>query len=109
IRGSYVIDGAGLKAMGPDGTLAYCPDRQDGRGLILRAPDGRETLLVAGRPVSDVQVLGPTDAIWIDSPRGGPIDGTVRLPTVPPGRCYAPRRVVVAGRAWWLYGHEDAL
>lgn len=93
---------AGVIAAGRDGTLAYCRDRDVGRGFVLNGPDGRE-LDVGGVYVFDMHVLSPTSALWYD---GRGIDAVGRrLPrfACPPGRT---RLATVAGEDWLVYWSE---
>lgn len=97
---------AGLRDVGPDGTLAYCRDRQVGLGLILRALDGATTTLVTETAACrDVQVHNPTQATWI---QGGRIRSSYGDPVTPDGRCGVPRVVTLAGKRLLLYWHEDS-
>ena len=92
---------AGLLDVAPDGTLAFCANRQDGRGLILRALDGTQTVLVP--PVAacrDVQAHDASNATWT---QGGRIRSTYGDPTVPAGTCGVPRVVTRNGRRLLLY------
>lgn len=96
---------AGLLDVGPDGTLAYRRSHQAGRGLILRAQDGTETVIVPETAAChDVQVLSRTAAVWI---QGGRIHSTLPRPTTPDGTCGVPRTVFLpSGERWVLYFHR---
>lgn len=94
---------AGLKGVGPDGTLAYCPDRQDGRKLILRSLAGSEILLTQTATLS-VQVIDSHHAIWI---QGGKVWSSLGDPTTAPGPCWTPRTVVHEGKRFLLYYNEQ--
>lgn len=92
---------AGLHDVGPDGTLAFCADRQDGRGLILRGLDGTQTVLVP--PVTacrDVQVHDARNATWVQGER---IRSTYGDPVTPTGVCGVPRVVTRQGQRFLLY------
>jgi hypothetical protein len=54
---------AGLLGVGPDGAVAYVPDRQVGVGATVREQDGSEWRLSDG-VVRDLQLLGARRAIW---------------------------------------------
>jgi hypothetical protein len=95
---------ADLRAAGRDGTLAYCLDRQDGRGFILAAPDGSECV-VPDVWAFDVQVIGPRAAIWYDGNRTGSVGITPPRPALPAFRL---RRVELAGEVWLVYWHRTA-
>lgn len=93
---------AGLKAVGPDGTLAYTPDRQSGLGLILRAPDGQETHVTDTGSLA-VQVIDRVNALWW---QGGKIRSTLGDPVVGPGQVSGARTVVHQGQRYLLYHVE---
>jgi hypothetical protein len=98
---------AGLRAAGPDGTLAYCPNYQSGRGLILASVDPAGVIaefLVPGAGYTlDVQVLGPTSAIWRDGRNPCAYGVPVPTPALGSGRL---RRVDLAGEIWLVYWAE---
>lgn len=110
----YGLDGslghlaaAGLRGAGLDGTLAYCPDRQVGVGLVLAAPDGSE-VNVPGAIVYDeysLQVLGPSTALWYDGARVNTFGDIPPLVfAVPPGKT---RLVHLPGEDWLVYWSES--
>jgi hypothetical protein len=90
---------AGPRAVAPDGTIGYVPDRQNGYGLALVAPDGR-AVIIPGVPPLDVQVLGAGVAIW----RGG-AEG--RAPVRPAlADAQNIQLEAFAGAEWVLYWSE---
>lgn len=94
---------AGVLAAGPDGTLAWCLDYQTGMGFVLTAPGGSETF-VPDAFVHDIQVLGPTSAIWWDFRGGWMAVGTEDVrPALPAGRL---RVATVARERWLVYWSE---
>jgi hypothetical protein len=83
---------AGLVAVGPDGSIAYTPNRQEGVGCNVRRPDGTEWRLTNGI-VYDLQLLGDELAIWTVSQHVQ----TVGLPPpqVLPGGVWGPKVATV--------------
>ena len=68
----------GPRAVAPDGTIAYIPDRQNGYGIEIVSPGGA-IVSVPGIVPWDVQVLSAGVAIW----RGGAIGRAAPKPAVP--------------------------
>src|SRR5436190_16758274 len=101
------VPNAGVRGAGLDGTLAYCPDRQLGVGMILAAPNG-DQVEIPGAQVYDeysLQVLGPGQAVWYD---GQGVHTCGALPAlrfaVAPGKC---RLVRLPGEDWLVYWSES--
>lgn len=91
---------AGLIGVGPDGELAYVPNRQVGLGVNVREVNGTEWRLTDG-VVFDLQLLGGGRAIWTAAQqvfvRGIP------QPMTLPGGVWRPRVVEHQGRLWLTY------
>lgn len=101
--GSVVLPNAGNLAVGPDGTIAYCPVYQRGIGLTLNPPNGPEVDVPDAAVMNrNCQVLGPTSAIWRDYYKGIGVVGRAPLrPAVPPtGRLMMG---TVDGEDWLVY------
>jgi hypothetical protein len=105
VYGSVALPDApnpGLIAAGPDGTLVYVPDRQDGRSPVFLAPDGT-SWNAPGAIVYDVQVFSPRSAMWTfqnvvythEYPRPATLTNVGR-----------PRRAVINGEDWIVYWSE---
>jgi hypothetical protein len=62
----------GVRAVGPNGSIAYIPNRQVGTGLRLVDPDGTVTDIPNIEPY-DVQVLGKQQVIWKHGAYGRPV------------------------------------
>jgi hypothetical protein len=102
--GSITHPAAGPRGAGPDGTLAYCRDYQSGRGLVLQAPDGTETEAPADIYALDVQVLGPTSALWNDGHDHTEVLG--RAPVRPALPSWRLRLVTVDSVDYLIYWSE---
>lgn len=94
---------AGLRGAGPDGTLAYVPDYQDGRGLVLVSPQNNEFVVPNAGFVLDLQVLGPRAALWYDGQTVQVYGRPAIRPALKPGRT---RVVSVAEGDWLVYWAE---
>lgn len=93
--GDHVAAGvAGPRSVGPDGTIAYIPNRQVGYGLVLLNPDGSSQSLPGIAPL-DVQVLGANRVIW----SGGAVG---RAPVRPALQNAAGTVLVTVGGTDWL-------
>lgn len=91
---------AGLKDVGPDGTIAITPVYSDGLGCRLFSPDGRTTD-GPREAMKGFEVLGPTSALWT-------VDGEIRalnarVPVNQVGKATGPKRVVIRGEEWIVY------
>lgn len=102
-----VLPGAYVYAAGDDGTIAWKRVYQSGAGLTLTAPDGSVIDVPTANPI-DVQVLGPGQAIWLQS--GGGIQSVgITLP-VTALEPWQTRIVTLGTDRWVVYGtHQGGL
>jgi hypothetical protein len=88
-------------AVGPDGTIAYVPDRQHGYGLVLVDPDGLAHDIPGIVPL-DVQVLGAGQVLF----RGGAYGRPVPVPALPDA---LELLLATVGDEDWIAYWSDAL
>jgi hypothetical protein len=92
-------------AAGRDGTLAITAPG----GFELHSPTGDATAVTAAGAFYDVQVLGPTSAIWNDQAQQIRTTPNLRPPARVAGPVYRPRRAVRAGGEAWVWYWTPAL
>jgi hypothetical protein len=100
IFGSLTNAHAGLKNIGPDGTIAITPIYASGLGCRLYSPDGRVTE-GPQEAMKALRVTGPTSAIWTLNGDIHALNGSV--PVGQAGPAYRPKRVVIGQEEWIIY------
>ena len=91
---------AGLLAVGPDGSVAYTPNRQEGLGCNVRRIDGTEWRLTDG-VVYDLQLLPLEAAIWTLGQQV--YTKGIPIPQVLPGGVWAPKIAYIGLDAYICY------
>lgn len=93
------LPSAGLLNVGPHGSIAYIPDRQNGLGVDVREPDGTTWRLTNGIAY-DLQLIGRSQALWRD-PSGAILTVGIPTPQVLPGAAWFPKACLV-NNEWWI-------
>lgn len=88
-----------------EGTIAITANYADGTGTVLYTVDGRVTPLPEAVQAYDLQVTGPTSAVWVDLETGALNALNQRVP-VQCDRVLAPKIVTVDGEDWIVYWCE---
>jgi hypothetical protein len=105
LYGDLVSPIAGIGSVGRDGTIAIIPDRQEGFGFKLYAPDGRITTVPSPEVAFGLFVVGPTQAIWNGPPGQGFHTLNLFVP-VQTGDGSGPKLLTVNGEDWVMYWSE---
>jgi hypothetical protein len=96
----WFSDIAGLQAVGPDGSIAYTPNRQEGVGCNVRRLDGTEWRLAEG-VVYDLQLLHAETAIWTF--QQNVFTKGIPVPQVLPGGVWGPKIAYIGLDAYISY------
>ncbi|MET0785342.1 MAG: hypothetical protein ABWY25_01380, partial [Paenisporosarcina sp.] len=96
----YHSDIAGLVAVGPDGSIAFTPNRQEGVGCNVRRLDGT-TYRISDGVVYDLQLLLGEAAIWTFNQQVQVYN--MPMPQVLPGGVWGPKIAYVGVDAYICY------
>lgn len=91
---------AGLLSVGPDGSIAYVPNRQEGLGCNVRRLDGTEWRLADG-VIYDLQLLYSETAIWTF--QQNVYTKGIPVPQVLPGGVWGPKIAYIGLDAYICY------